>query len=224
MRCARSTRPLAWGVLAQTISMLRAASARPNCVMPVPVAASDAPDPKDAGLVAVERDGLAVVLEIRACRGEVVERGFRGHDAQLQQAARGVVHVDEQRARRAAVFEPRMLAPVDLDELAETRPPMPRLIGSAVPLCAGNPEPRVDHPPPQRLPRQGNAVLLDELLARQRRTKIGVATSHKLHRLLAQGLGQLPVTRSSSLARHQPRRSVPSKGPAQSFDVAQAQP
>ncbi len=33
---ARSTRPLAWLVLAQNASILRSYSARPNCVTPLP--------------------------------------------------------------------------------------------------------------------------------------------------------------------------------------------
>ena len=65
-------------------------------------------------------------------------------------------------------------------------------------------------------------MLLRELLARQRRAKIGVARSHQIHGVRAHGLSQLPVARLSTLVRHQPRRAVPSKGAAQSFDVAQA--
>ena len=44
-----------------------------------------------------------------------------------RQSARGVVHVDEHRALWSAILE-RMFAAVDLDELAQTRPPVPRLI------------------------------------------------------------------------------------------------
>jgi hypothetical protein len=42
VRCARSTRPLAWGVFAQGMSMLNSDSARPNCVAPRFFFASDA--------------------------------------------------------------------------------------------------------------------------------------------------------------------------------------
>ena len=40
VRFARSTRPLAWLELAHRISTMSSASARPNCVMPWPLAAS----------------------------------------------------------------------------------------------------------------------------------------------------------------------------------------
>jgi hypothetical protein len=36
----RSTRPFAWGVFAQMMSMLSSPSARPNCVTPSPLFAS----------------------------------------------------------------------------------------------------------------------------------------------------------------------------------------
>ena len=64
----------------------------------------------------------------------------RGKEVVL--AARGVVHVDEQCARRAAVLKPRMFAAIDLDELAQTRPPGPGLMRPTLPLGVGDPQPR----------------------------------------------------------------------------------
>jgi len=71
---------LACGVLAHRVSMLSACKERPNWVMPPAFAeagsALDCPgaiDPKDAVLVAVERDRLPMRLEILAGRLEVVE-------------------------------------------------------------------------------------------------------------------------------------------------------
>ena len=119
-----------------------------------------------------------MVLEIRPRRCEIVERGFRGHDAKLQQAARGVVHVDEQCARRAAVLKPRMFAAIDLDELAQTRPPGPGLMRPTLPLGVGNPQPRVDHPPP----------VLSLLMAGEIRiTKSGLVVASQLWREELQG-------------------------------------
>src|SRR5216684_2878660 len=100
---ARSTRPFACGVLAQRMSMLSACRERPNCVMPPAFAgagsALDCPggiDPKDAVLVAVERDRLTMRLEILAGRLEVVEGRFRLDQLQVHQAAGGVVDIHKQ--------------------------------------------------------------------------------------------------------------------------------
>ncbi len=66
-------------------------------------------------------------------------------------------------------------------------------------------------------------MLLHELLARQRRTEIRVALSHEIQGSLTNGLSQLPVTRTSALARNKPGRSVRAKGTAQSLNLAEAQ-
>jgi hypothetical protein len=56
-------------------------------------------------LVTIERHRLTVLLEVATGRLEVVERRFR-RKAQLLQAARRVIDVDQQRAAWAALFEP----------------------------------------------------------------------------------------------------------------------
>src|SRR5450631_947520 len=72
-------------------------------------------DAEDAGLVAVERDGTAVLLEVTAGRLEVVE-GRLGLDEQEPHQATGrVVDVDEQDAARSPVLEPLVVASVDLN-------------------------------------------------------------------------------------------------------------
>jgi hypothetical protein len=43
-----------------------------------------------------------------------------------------------------------VVAAVDLHQLAQTRPPMPRLVGAAAALRPGHPEPGGDHPRAQR--------------------------------------------------------------------------
>ncbi len=63
---------------------------------PVALDCSGAIDPKDAVLVAVERERLTVCLEILAGCLEVVEGRFRLDELQMHQAAGGVVDIDEQ--------------------------------------------------------------------------------------------------------------------------------
>jgi hypothetical protein len=101
----RSTGPFACGLFAQMMSMLSSVSARPNCVMPPgPTGCAVVVDAENAVLVAVERDRLAVALQVRAGRREVVERGLDLDEAQLHQPPGGVVDVNQERAqsRRSA--------------------------------------------------------------------------------------------------------------------------
>ena len=76
--------------------------------------------------------------------------------------ARRVVNVDQQRAARAAVLEPGMVAPVDLDVFAKTGAPRARRVAAPGPLRPGHPEARRTHPAPQRLDGQDEGVLLGE--------------------------------------------------------------
>ena len=103
VRFILSTRPLDWAVLAQMMSMLSWAKARPNWVTPLlmPVVPSWG-NPEDAVLVAVERHRLAVVAQIRQRRREVVEGRLRLREAQLHQPPGGVVDVDQQAASSPA--------------------------------------------------------------------------------------------------------------------------
>src|SRR5437870_12388309 len=88
-------------------------------------------DVKDAEPVAVERHGLAGTLEVAPGRVEVIERGLGVREAELHEAAGGVVDVDQQRAARATILEPGVLAAIELDELAEAGPALPRRIAPA---------------------------------------------------------------------------------------------
>src|SRR6266478_3416222 len=95
---ARSMRPFACGLLAQMMSMFSANSARPNWVTPPAFAGAGsaagsvlAVHPEDAVLVAVERDRLAMLLQIGAGRPEVIKRRFRGDEPQLHQPARRII-------------------------------------------------------------------------------------------------------------------------------------
>jgi hypothetical protein len=162
--------------------MLRACSDRPNWVIPPAFAGagsaldgSGAIDPKDAVLVAVERERLTVCLEIVAGRLEVVEepapglnRGrFRRDELQMHQTAGGVVDIDQQRALQTAVLKPPVLGAVDLHKLTQAIAPRSRLMDALQPVLSPNPKAGVDHPLPQRLDAEIQTVKLGQLLGRQ---------------------------------------------------------
>jgi hypothetical protein len=71
---------------------------------------------EDAMLVAVEGDRLAPLLQIGLRRVQIVEGVLRGSKAQMQQLAGGIVDIDEQGAFGAAVLEPPMMLPIDLND------------------------------------------------------------------------------------------------------------
>jgi hypothetical protein len=158
----RSTRPFACGLLAQMRSMLSSVSARPNCVTPrAPTGCAVVVDAENAVLVAVERDRLAVALQVRAGRREVVERGLDLDEAHLHQAPSGVVDVNQQRAHRATLLEPSVLATVDLHQLAQALAPVPRLVRLAQSLVSRQPEPCERHPLAERFLGHPNVVELE---------------------------------------------------------------
>ena len=143
--------------------MLRACSDRPNWVIPPAFAGagsaldcSGAIDPKDAVLVAVERERLTVCLEILAGCLEVVEepapglnRGrFRLDELQMHQAAGGVVDIDKQGGLQAAVLEPPVLGAVDLHEFTQAIAPRAGLMDALQPVLPPNPKAGLDHPLP----------------------------------------------------------------------------
>src|SRR3989454_2837466 len=117
-------------------------------------------DVKDAEPVAVERHGLAVALEVASGRVEVIERGLGVREAELHEAAGGVVDVDQQGAARATVLEPGVLAAIDLDELAETGAALARRVAPPGTLRAREPEAGGAHPAAQRLDGEDEGVLL----------------------------------------------------------------
>src|SRR3989449_6204095 len=102
-----------------------------------PLGAVAGVDVEDTQPVAIERHGLAVTLEVAPGRVEVIERGLGVREAEFHEAAGGVVDVDQQRAVRATILEPGVLAAIELDELAEAGPAVPRRIAPA-----GAPGPR----------------------------------------------------------------------------------
>src|SRR4051794_8791430 len=70
--------------------------------------------PRDAVLVAVERDRLAMPLKIAARRAEIVECRFRRDKPQMHQSACRVVNKRQQRAFLCAVLKPGVFRSVDL--------------------------------------------------------------------------------------------------------------
>lgn len=69
-------------------------------------------------LVAVERDSLAIPLKIKLGGLHVVKRRLAFDAQQKLQSASGVVHIGQECTWRSALFEPTMLRPIDLNELA----------------------------------------------------------------------------------------------------------
>ena len=112
------------------------------------------------GLVAVQRHRLAVLLEVRAHRREVGEGRLRLAEQQPHQGAGGIVHEHQQGAARSTLLEPLVVAAVDLDELAATRPTAPGLLDPRLAASPGDPQAVLDHPVPERLDRepQGRAA------------------------------------------------------------------
>src|SRR5215217_8942938 len=104
--CARSTRPLA--ELGHATASCRILLA----------------DPEDGMLVGGERDRLAMRLQRAPEHLKIREGAFRRHKAQRHQAAGRIVHEHQKSAGRTAVFEPAVLAAVDLDQLAQMLPAM----------------------------------------------------------------------------------------------------
>ena len=81
----------------------------------------------------------------------------------MHQPAGRVVDKHQQGALRPAVFEPPMLAAVDLHQFANALAPPPRLM-DVLALLAIAPQPGFDHPQPQRLATNCDPLILAQLL------------------------------------------------------------
>src|SRR5258707_7584890 len=93
-------------------------------------------DPEYAVLVGVERHRLAMALQISSRRRKIIEGALALDKLQMHQPAGGIVDVDEQGAARPAALEPPVVRPVDLDQLAPTIAPVPRLVDRLQPGAA----------------------------------------------------------------------------------------
>ena len=127
---------------------------------------------------------------------------------QLHQPAGRVVDEDEQRARRAAVFEPGVVAAIDLDELAQAGAAVARLVDRGSALAARLPQAGGRHQRPHGLLGQDQAVALAQLLAGQRRTEVGVALADDPERALCDSRSQLMVARVTALGGDQARGAI----------------
>src|SRR2546428_7443328 len=165
-------------------------------------------DMTDAEPDAVERHGLAVTLEVAPGRVEVIERGLGVREAELHEAAGGVVDVDQQRAARATILEPSVLAAIELDELAEAGPTLPRRIAPAGALGPRDPKAGGTHPAEERLDGQDEGVLLGELLVGERGAEVGVALADEGQGALLGGGREPAGARTPAPARHEPRGAV----------------
>src|SRR5271156_3832189 len=103
-------------------------------------------DPKDAMLVAVERDRLAPGLQIGARRVEISKGRLALDKLEGHQSAGRVIHEHQQGALRPTILEPPMLAAIDLHQLANTLAPVAGLMNLPAPLLAVSPNPSLDHP------------------------------------------------------------------------------
>jgi hypothetical protein len=180
-------------------------------------------DAEDAVLVAVERDRLPVALQVRDGGPEVVESRLGLDEAQLHQIARRVVDVDQQRAARPTAFEPRVVAAVDLDELAVALAAIPRLVRLGYALVPRDPQPSRPHPGPERLPGHADAVQLPELLLGERRAEVSVLVAYDGDDLVLDLSGDPPVARPTSLPRRQPSRPEFLEPGAQAAHLARRQ-
>ena len=148
-------------------------------------------------LVRVESQRAAIRLEVAVESFEVARRALAWHEPQLLQSARRVVDEDQQRTGFAAVFEPAVFRAVDLHQFAHALAPEPRLMKTPA-LLARQPHASLDQPLAQRLPRDLDAVPLDQHLRRKRRTEVTVVLPDQLQHQLAHARSQLVARRPSS--------------------------
>src|SRR5215813_13821149 len=100
---------------------------------------------------------------------------------------------------------------VDLDQLPNAIPTMPRLMHRRHPLPPILPQPGRHHPLPDRLAGKINPVQLHELLARKRRPEVRIALADDPNDLHPQCRRIGPVARLPAAARHQCSSAVPTK-------------
>src|SRR5215813_11024955 len=100
---------------------------------------------------------------------------------------------------------------VDLDQLPNAIPTMPRLMHRRHPLPPILPQPGRHHPLPDRLAGKINPVQLHELLARKRRPEVRIALADDANNLHPQCRRIGPVARLPAAARHQCSSAVPTK-------------
>ena len=150
------------------MSMFNACSARPNWVMPIAAKRARMIDPEHPVFVAVEGDRLAPGFEVGASRVEIgkepapgLNRGrFALDKLQVHQPTGRIINEYEERALRAAILKPPVLAAVNLHQLANAVAPGARLMDALSALLAIDPQLGLDHPQPQCLTTERNPMNL----------------------------------------------------------------
>ena len=130
---------------------------------------------------------------------KVAEGRLRLTHAERHQLAGRIVHVDQQHALRATVFEPMVLAAVDLHELAVAITTMTRLLDALLALTARQPDAVVDHPLPERLGGNTDVVLFEKLFLRERRSKVRIARPDERQRFFSKLHGQTSIALAAPL-------------------------
>ena len=165
-------------------------------------------------LVAVEGDRLSPGFEIGASSSEISKGRLTLDKLEVHQATGRVVDEHEQRALRPAILKPPVRAAVNLDQLANAIAPVTGLMDTLPPLLAIEPQPRSNHPKPQRLTTERDAMNLAQLLGRQGRAEIPVAFSKDRQCRVPKRLGLAPVAAATSSLRESgppdPRSGTPS--------------
>jgi len=126
----------------------------------------------------------------------------------MHQPAGRIVDKHQQGALRAAIFEPPVLAAVDLHKFADALAPRARLVNLLATLPTITPQPSFDHPPTQCLTTKGDPMILAQLLGRQGRAKIPVPLADDRHNRAPQPLRLAPVAAPAAPLRDQAGRTV----------------
>src|SRR5512132_4002928 len=155
-------------------------------------------------LVAVEGDRLSPGFEVGAGGIEISKGRLALDKLEVHQAIGRVVNEHEQRALRPAILKPPVLAAVNLDQLANAIAPVTGLRDTLPPLLAIEPQPRFNHPKPQRLTTERDPMNFSQLLGRQGRAEIPVPFSNDRQ---CRVLGLAPVAAATSSLRDQARRT-----------------
>jgi hypothetical protein len=150
---------------------------------------------------------LPQVLQIGARRLKIGKSRLALDELEMHQPTGRVVDKYEQGALRTAILKPPMLAAVDLHQLAKAFAPATGLMDALSPLLAIKPQPRFDHPKPQRLTAERDPVNLAQLLGRQCRAEIPVPLANHRQRRSPQRCGLAPVAGATASLRDQACRT-----------------